>query len=145
MGLVLYVIVKVVAYIALCYGGVRQFRPAWRHPWRSAAGLGFARFLLGLFAGLAIFILSNNVYFANHPSPYRSVIAYVSIYVPARWIEWSIMAFIIVPGARQPLAALTGVTNQDRLWRLAGIVVSCLADIPVIMEIGGLPLGRFFC
>jgi hypothetical protein len=145
VGLALYVILKIVAYVALCYGGVRQFRPTWRHPWQWAAGLGLFRFLMGLFAGLAIFMLSNNIYFANRQSSCRAVIAYVSIYVPARWIEWSIMSFIIVPGARRPVAAFAGATNQDRLWRLAGIAVSCLADIPVFMEVGGLPVGRFFC
>jgi hypothetical protein len=31
-------------------------------------------------------------------------------------------------------------------WRLGGIVISCLADIPVIVSLGGnLAVGRFMC
>jgi len=40
---------------------------------------------------------------------------------------------------------LVGDTATSRLWRLGGIVISCLADIPMIISVGGLPLGRLVC
>ena len=41
---------------------------------------------------------------------------------------------------------LVGESKPDRLWRLGGIVISCLADIPLIISLGGvIPTGRFLC
>jgi hypothetical protein len=61
-----------------------------------------------------------------------------------RWIEWSIMAAILVPGSFGQF--FVGAAKPDRLWRLGGIVISCLADIPLILSLGGvIPTGRFLC
>jgi hypothetical protein len=41
---------------------------------------------------------------------------------------------------------LFGAARTDRLWRLGGMVISCLADIPLIIGLGGvMPTGRFLC
>jgi len=77
--------------------------------------------------------------------PLRSVITYVAVYVPIRWVEWSLIAVVIVPAARSWKGLLVGTGRADRSWRLAGIVVSCAADIPFMLNVGGLPVGRFFC
>jgi hypothetical protein len=145
MGLILYIIVKLPAYISLCFVGLTRFRPQLRHIGGWAIGLGILRLIVGLFAGLWIYTWSNKFYNAHSDSSYRSVEAYLLVYPPVRWVEWSLMALLVVPKAWKPGAALLGLNAQDRLWRLSGILVSCLADIPVFLELGGLPVGRFFC
>jgi hypothetical protein len=52
---------------------------------------------------------------------------------------------VIDPRARTVRGFLLGETAWNRVWRLGGIVISCLADIPVIVDTGGLPVGRFMC
>jgi hypothetical protein len=76
----------------------------------------------------------------------QNVLTYLLVYVPVRWIEWTIMAMIIMP-ASFPLWRWAGGSNSnDRLWRLGGIAISCLADIPLIVSLGGVvPVGRFLC
>ena len=76
----------------------------------------------------------------------ENVIAYLSVYVPVRWIEWTIMAILILPGPISPWHWIVGNGRMDRLWRLGGIAISCLADIPLIVSLGGvIPVGRFLC
>jgi hypothetical protein len=54
------------------------------------------------------------------------------------------MAVVLVPGSMSQF--FLGATKPDRLWRLGGIVISCLADIPLIISLGGvIPTGRFLC
>jgi hypothetical protein len=76
----------------------------------------------------------------------QNVVTYVLVYVPVRWIEWTIMAMIIVPGSHAFSRWIVGTDRNDRLWRLGGIAISCAADIPLIMDLGGvIPVGRFLC
>jgi hypothetical protein len=81
---------------------------------------------------------------ADETSTVREI-AYLAVYVPIRWLEWSVIAFFLTPGARTFGGFLLGSTARDRGWRLGGIALSCAADIPVILSVGGLPLGRFMC
>ena len=73
-----------------------------------------------------------------------NALTYLSVYVPVRWLEWSIMAALLLsPSISQ---FLFGAARPDRLWRAGGIVISCLADIPLIISLGGvIPTGRFLC
>jgi hypothetical protein len=73
-----------------------------------------------------------------------NVLTYLAVYVPVRWFEWSILAAILIPSSFAQF--LLGAAKPDRLWRLGGIVISCLADIPLIISLGGvIPTGRFLC
>ena len=46
----------------------------------------------------------------------------------------------------QLLERETNLRGIHRLWRLGGIAISCLADIPLIASLGGVvPVGRFLC
>jgi hypothetical protein len=72
-------------------------------------------------------------------------IAYLAVYVPVRWIEWGLIALIVTPDARHFGAFWLGANRRDRLWRLCGIAASCCADVPVLVAVGGLPVGRFMC
>ena len=71
---------------------------------------------------------------------------YLGAYVPVRWIEWTIMAAFLTPGLLGKPHWFFGNTNRDRLWRLGGIVISCVAGIPFIEAFNGpIPTGRFLC
>jgi hypothetical protein len=73
--------------------------------------------------------------------PAQSVFAYLLIYIPVRWIEWTIMAVMLNPSRSTFKPAITGV-----VWRIGGIAISCVADIPLIIFFGGaIPTGRILC
>ncbi len=138
----LYVIVKVAAYIAWCWAGL-----AWLNPNRpgnrrwSAVKLGLLRFALGLFFGFVIFITVQMIYRAFD----SSVPTYLLVYIPIRWVEWSIIGILLEPRSPSLTSFALSSGRASALWRLGGIVLSCLADIPIMIEVGGLPVGRFFC
>jgi hypothetical protein len=145
-GPLFYLIVKVIAYCVWCYLGVRIFRPGGRFAILRALGLGSLRLLMGIFFGYLIFLLSASLISSLTPSLLLNVIAYLIVYVPVRWIEWTIMAVLILPDPVYFSEWLTATGWKDRLWRLGGIAISCFADIPLIAFLGGvIPLGRFFC
>jgi hypothetical protein len=143
MSWLIYVVAKWLAYVAWCQVGLRLFRSSSRPA--LALGLGTVRLLLGIGFGVAIFFGINML--ATLPDPtggHSAVPLYLLVYVPTRWLEWSIMFGLIQAGVGVR-AGLFGVSSRDRLWRLGGIALSCCADIPIILSIGGLPLGRFLC
>jgi hypothetical protein len=74
-----------------------------------------------------------------------NVVTYLSVHVPVRWFEWAVFDLVIDSLARSVQGFLFGHTSRNRAWRLGGIAISCLADIPVISDVGGLPIGRFMC
>lgn len=76
---------------------------------------------------------------------FRDAVIYLVVYVPVRWVEWTILALLIVRGVRKT-SWLFDWTDISSRWRLGGIAISCLADIPLIISLGGvIPTGRFLC
>lgn len=143
MAAVLYLVIKFLAYSAWVFVGIRSVRKENRPLLRSFL-LGFFRLGLGFFFGVLIYLLSSALMSQLGFSSNSNVLAYLAVYVPVRWIEWSIMAAILVPGTFAQF--LVGVAKTDRLWRFGGIVISCLADIPLMVALGGvIPTGRFLC
>jgi len=145
MEVILYALGKIIAYCVLCYLGVRLFKPTAGHPVAICIALGLLRFGLGLLFALPIYIVSNQVYGQVSAAQAGEALTYIAVYVPVRWVEWSIMALLVVAGSRSPAGFLLGADGRDRLWRAVGIVTSCAADIPLMLWVGGLPIGRFFC
>jgi len=144
---VVYVAIKYLAYSGWCGLGVSWLDRTGRSPIRSGLGFGLVRLLIGTVAGVAIFLIGG----VSHWSAWQDVLLqYLAVYVPVRWFEWGIMELLIVRERRNPLKALLiGADRRTRVWRLGGIVVSHLADIPLILMGGGvqemLPIGRFLC
>ncbi len=144
---VVYIAVKYVAYAGWCVLGVKWLDPTRRSPICSGLGLGLARLLIGTVAGVSIFLVGG----MSHWSAWDNLLLqYLVVYVPVRWFEWGIMELVIVRERSNPLKALVvGEKGSTRLWRLGGILVSHLADIPMILMGGGvhemLPIGRFLC
>jgi hypothetical protein len=146
MGALLYLGVKFLAYSLWCYFGLHKFRREQRAAFIGALGYGFLRLFLGFFFGVLIFLISSALMSALGSGLSQNVVTYLVVYVPVRWIEWAIMAMIIVPGSFPLLRWAVGTGANDRLWRLGGIAISCLADIPLIASLGGVvPVGRFLC
>jgi hypothetical protein len=71
---------------------------------------------------------------------------YVLIYVPVRYLEWSIMAALL--GAKGSEAYRISDAATQR-WIVKGIGLSYLADLPMILLYAAsgslLPVGRFLC
>ena len=147
MGVVLYIAVKLLAYCGWSYYGLRVFRPDQYPSFTLILGYGLFRFFLGLFFGTMIFIfLLVLLSPILNAIPLQNLFAYLFIYIPIRWIEWMIMSIKLNPGHLTFKQALTGSNPVDRTWRLGGILISCLADVPLIMFFGGaIPTGRFLC
>jgi len=88
---------------------------------------------MGVFFGMGIFLAALTMNNAVR----NSILTYFVIYVPVRIVEWSLMLLIL---RRQ------GAAPQYAAWVAGGVVISCLADIPLgIMEGGVVPVGRPFC
>lgn len=146
-----YFVVKFCAYAAWMWVGLRSNRATAGSVVPQALLLGAARLLMGLGFGFTIWTLTTAMVMGVHtmaPDLAGWVIAafvYLGVYVPIRWIEWAIMDVVIRPEARTLRGFVLGAGLPSRRWRAGGIVISCLADIPVIAVVGGLPLGRFMC
>ena len=146
MGALLYFGGKFLAYSAWCYFGLRTFRPQNSRTLGPAIVFGAIRLSLGLFFGILIYLLGSALIASLASGLPENVIAYLAVYVPVRWIEWTIMAILILPGPISASQWIAGTGRSDRLWRLGGIAISCLADIPLIASLGGvIPVGRFLC
>jgi hypothetical protein len=134
MGMTLYIVTKFVAYTAWCFLGMRMFGSGASSGFGLAAVYGGVRLLMGVGLGLLIFLAALSMNNATRNAP----LTYAAIYVPVRALEWTIMYFII----RRDQPSL----ERAFVWVAGGIVISCLADIPLgIMNHGVVPAGRPFC
>jgi len=137
-----YGIVKYIADAAWCYAGLRWLRQ--RNSFRAALGFGFLRLLLGVFFGVGIFVVGGMMHLEV---PTHPVLMYLSIYAPIRYLEWSMLLILITRLHAVPsLPALW----KRQAWIFSGILVSHLADLPLILTSydgakGFLPVGRFLC
>ena len=145
-GALLYFGGKFLAYSVWCYFGLRTFRPQSALAPGRAIIYGAIRLSLGFFFGILIYLLSSALITSLAPGLPENFITYLAVYVPVRWIEWTIIAVLLLPGPISPSRWIVGNGRTDRLWRLGGIAISCLADIPLIVSMGGvIPVGRFLC
>ena len=146
MGALLYFGLQFLAYTGWCYFGLYKFRADQQPRLTRSVAYGFLRLLLGLFFGVLIFVVSMSLISAIGSGLPQNVITYLLVYVPVRWIEWSIISILIVPDSFSFSNWAIGSGTKNRLWRFGGIVISCLADIPLIVSLGGVvPVGRFLC
>jgi len=142
----LYFVVKLLAYCIWCYFGLRLFQSNRRFLPARALGFGVFRLLLGFFFGIVIYFLGSFSLTVLGSGLPQNVVTYLGVYVPIRWIEWSILFALVASGLAGRSPWFFGANPRDRYWRLGGIVISCLADIPLIYSLGGvIPTGRFLC
>lgn len=136
----IYLVTKFAAYVVWCYFGLRLLRG--QASLGRGMGYGFVRFLVGAFFGVGIFLIGGMLHLEV---PRHPVLMYLGIYAPVRYVEWSILAFLLISGAPASFRE-----KRTQLWTLGGIGVSHLADLPLILLTyegakGFLPVGRFLC
>ena len=132
MPTLLYVAVKLIAYIAWCWLGLRLWRVG-SATFISAIALGSLRLAIGVVFGVTIF-LSGPI------SGEQLLWKYIAIYAPVRVVEWSILAWVI--GRRSDIQ--TGLIWI--LWCFVGVVVSFVADFASPQGIEGhFCVGRYLC
>jgi hypothetical protein len=95
MGGILYFGVKFVAYALWCLFGLRLFQPPRASPVAMAIGLGALRSFMGLGFEIGIWLIGSLVYSALSQLPAPSFRTYMLVYVPVRWLEWSIMLVML--------------------------------------------------
>lgn len=133
VGFLAYLLTKFAAYSGWCYVGLRWFDPSRKRKARGSLFYGFLRLLMGVCFGMGIFLAALTM----NNAVKNSILTYFVIYVPVRVVEWSIMLLILRPRGGIPRYAA---------WIAGGVVISCLADIPLgMMEGGVVPVGRPFC
>ena len=98
---ILYVILKYAAYVCWCYFGLKKFRPPSEDRLSVAFRFGFYRLLIGVvfggLIGIGVFVAASGL-----PHGGGSVFAYLCIYIPVRWVEWTIMSIMIVRESYYP-------------------------------------------
>src|SRR5258706_2850106 len=142
----LYIAGKLLAYSLWCLLGLRKVRRDSSAPLIRALAFGFVRLFMGLFFGVVIWLASSWLLSAVGYGLPQNILTYLLVYLPVRWIEWTIMAAFIVPDPFSVPGWLIGSSAGDRYRRLGGIAISCLADIPLIASLGGgIPTGRLLC
>jgi hypothetical protein len=132
-GFLAYLLTKFAAYSGWSYVGLRWFDSSRDRKAQGSLFYGFLRLLMGVFFGMGIFLAALTM----NNAVKNSILTYFVVYVPVRIVEWSLMLMIL---RRQ------GAVPQYLAWVAGGVVISCLADIPLgIMEGGVVPVGRPFC
>ena len=149
--LLAYLALKAAAYAGWCALGLRLLRPGVSRRALAALALGLLRLVIGLSFAVGIFLASTLLVAGLHEaageplSPSATVVlTYLAVYVPVRWVEWALIELVLTSEARTLRGFLLS-SRRARPWRLGGILVSCLADVPVMLALGGLPMGRFMC
>jgi hypothetical protein len=144
--LFLYLFPKFLIYVLWCYVGLRIFRSKSENWGNDAFVFGFYRLLLGFGFGFLVFLaaaaLESNGGNTGHSS---TALEYVLVYLPIRWIEWTFMAVVILPGSNRFFQWFSGLNNADRLWRLGGIAISFLGDASLFFIVKHVEIGRILC
>ena len=136
----LYLGLKTAAYVTWCWFGIGS------HPRRSPAalsgsqrlrrafGFGLFRAALGLGFGVGIWLLSSMLAGAlgGGSGLAAQIAVYLAVYVPVRVVEWGVVS-----------ALMLGTLSSRFI--AGGIGVSVALDMPMVVALGGLPLGRFMC
>src|SRR5215467_15507708 len=130
--LILYILAKLIAYTVWCAVGIQLLwssesvaniqlvtavEKTSQRKWLLAAGYGLLRLLMGVFFGILIWILGTMVATSIVAAPHRDFITYLVVYVPVRWVEWTILAWLM---------ARNSARSIGYGWRFGGIAISCL-------------------
>jgi hypothetical protein len=140
-GFLLYLGCKFAAYVAWCSLGARLHGHREGLLWRGIV-LGIVRLMMGAVLGLIAIVALLNLLAVTVRDTWQ---LYLLVYVPVRWVEWSLMVPMLDKQGPSLRGLVVGRTPSSAYWRLGGIALSCLADIPMMVSMGSLPIGRFMC
>jgi hypothetical protein len=135
--MLLYAVVKFIAYCLWCLLGLRLLAPA-HTGLVSSVKYGSLRWLLGLGFGLLAATALGSI------SRESVAILYWSVYAPLRVVEWAIMAFLL-RRLSSPLI-VPGHSPRIWLWVAGGILVSFASDFASPEGMAGrFCVGRCLC
>jgi hypothetical protein len=140
--LLLFLLPKLVAYIYWSYISFSSFNVFLNHPKLKATAYGLLRLLIGLVMASPLFILATLIFDWQHPLV-SGLIVYLIVYLPTRWLEWGLLEVIINPKSRRLAYFLCGYNEASRRWRVGGLIICAIFDVPVMLLSGGAPLGNF--
>jgi len=138
-GLLLYIALKLTGYSIWSYVGLRWLGDPSRATLTGALARGVGRLLIGWGTGIVVAPFAIAAVGSGHVTMF-----YVTALPVVRWFEWAII-HATVAASMTGTRFLDGLNSRGRLWRLGGIAVSYLADLPFLISEGGLPHGRIFC
>jgi len=138
LHLLTYLGIKYAAYAAWCAVGLHWVM-AVPPPSAYRAGVfwGLLRLVMGFGFGVAIAEAVTRLNLSGHP---EGLTLYLLVYVPIRVFEWGVMLCLFAAAERRGALWCRGAA-----WVMGGILISCLADVPIFYWIGGFPVGRFWC
>jgi|GraSoiStandDraft_40_1057318.scaffolds.fasta_scaffold273355_2 hypothetical protein len=128
--MLVYAILKYLAYVGWCAvlsvnysrDGVRTLRP-----WR----MGLIRIAIGIVVGLSLSAAGMHLAFGR-----QFLIAWTSVMIPVRWLEWSLLVIISTGKTFSLKRLLLGFDLPLRLWQAGGVLVSFLTDGAMIIAFG---------
>jgi len=161
--LLAYGLIKFIAYMWWCYFALKCYAVDVKNKILAAAGFGFVRLLIGIVIGSTIAVwlwIPIFAYFSTSEAVKQllstanidmidllkpTALVYLTIYPLIRIIEWTLMWFIMQYSLKNRLQAPSKASIV--LWVLGGIIVSCVADIPLWFRGIDIQLfsGRPFC
>jgi hypothetical protein len=139
-----YTILKFICYFLWCRYGISYLMLPYSNKWTRGLIFGIIRLLIGALFGTVLGYFILLMVFLS-PGDLTRLAIYLTVYVVIRWIEWSLMEVLINKQSRSWLGFWFGNNKKSRIWRAGGIVVSYLADVPLIAILWTIPLGRIFC
>jgi hypothetical protein len=141
--LVVYFPAKIFAYSWWCYQGIRNMQLTYTRPKLAAFLFGLLRLALGLTLILILLFLTAAIY--DEKNPFNTgLLAYLLVNLPVHWLEWSVMDVIMNRKSRALKFFIPGSSSASRYWRLGGVGINVLLDIPLIFATNGLPVGNFY-
>jgi len=121
--MILYLTTKFATETAWCLVGLVWFRrESVLSLLPSGARYGLLRLALGWLLGLSIRSLGR-------PPEW---VVWFGILLPLRWMAWSIVGTFI-DRREIRLRALLAIDRRSNLWRLSGVGLSTLADLPALL------------
>jgi len=139
-GLFTYLLLKLTGYTLWSYVRLRWFDPKRSSAISGALVRGAGRLVLGWITGILVAPFALMAAGTNHiPLFYFTALAIV------RWFEWGVIQCSIPFPENAVRVFVHGGSQRGRVWRIIGILVSYLADLPFLIASGGFPRGRLFC
>jgi hypothetical protein len=135
-----YTALKFLAYLVWCFGGLLLLHHGMRRRWLratvGAVALALVRLLLGLISGYMIFYQAAPRFMLPAMRLSEGLWgSYFALYLPVRFIEWLIIAMIIIYMSKRATVSLDGDgqrrsrTMPALCWLIGGVVLSCSLDL----------------
>lgn len=135
---IIYILVKFFAYSAWGYVALMMFCHDKKYLVGKSLIFGSVRLLMGIFIGAVLIMLASR---SLNSITNNRLFIYFLVYPPIRVVEWLLMFLLMKLIYRKRLIAQY---SRVFLWILGGVIISCLADIPILLT-QGMMLGRIFC